>query len=100
MFQASAKGRLAEVQSLAAKDPRLIECELDYRRPLRFAVLGGQREVAAWLLDQGADPTYGFGQETLVDLLRLRGSHSMADWLARELAARHGICPEGAPSRP
>src|SRR5262249_10411458 len=56
LFCACIAGDLEAVKRLVAKDPSLVRTQHAYRTPLYFAVRENQGEVAAFLLDQGANP--------------------------------------------
>src|SRR5207247_3379889 len=57
MFCAAITGDLATIRRLVKKDPRLVNCSYAYRTPLHFAVRENQKEVVAYLLQMGVDPT-------------------------------------------
>ena len=52
MFRAAIDGDLASIRSLVERDPNLVECEFEYRKPLHFAVRENRREVAEFLLEK------------------------------------------------
>src|SRR5215510_15242937 len=56
MFCACITGDLEAVKRLLDKDPSLARSHYEYRTPLSFAVRENHVEVAAFLLDHGADP--------------------------------------------
>ncbi len=57
VFSAAALGRLDAVQKALTADPSLLNTpSSDGFPPLGLAAFFGRREVAAWLLEQGADP--------------------------------------------
>lgn len=56
IFCACITGDLDAVKRLVKKDPSLVRSHYEYRTPLSFAVRENQVEVAAFLLDHGADP--------------------------------------------
>ena len=65
LFTAIHKGDLAAVQKLLDKDPALIACTArkppkndDGQSPLQVALKSGQLEIAAFLLDRGADVNF------------------------------------------
>jgi ankyrin repeat protein len=94
MLHAAATGDLETVQALAAKDPALLDCELEYRTPLHFAVRENQLEVAQFLLDHIANPVYGF-PESPVEMARSQGNIAMLKMLQAHLLQRFQVIPEG-----
>ena len=57
VFSAAALGRLPAVQQALSENPQLLDASSsDGFPPIGLAAFFGQREVAAWLLEQGADP--------------------------------------------
>ena len=65
LFTAIHKGDLSTVQKLLDKDPTLISCTAkkppkndDGQSPLQVALKNGQLEIAAFLLDKGADVNF------------------------------------------
>src|SRR5579871_2807264 len=56
LFGACLAGNLEDVKRLLAKDPALVNTQYAYRTPLYFAVRENRVDVAAYLLEQGADP--------------------------------------------
>jgi ankyrin repeat protein len=95
MLCAARDGDLTAVQELAARDPQLLECEFEYRRPLHFAVRFNRLPVVRYLLEHGADPTYGYSGESLPNAARTSGFPGMADWLDGWLEERYGISEAG-----
>ena len=59
LFCACAAGDLSAVRKLLDRDPSLVKCQHEYRKPLYFAVRENRLEVAAYLLER--------------DLLRVHG---------------------------
>ncbi|AHG88898.1 Ankyrin repeat-containing domain-containing protein [Gemmatirosa kalamazoonensis] len=91
MFVACMRGDLDAVRALVARDPSLVRAHYEYRTPLSFAVRENRLEVAAYLLDHGAN------QILLGDALEMardRGYTEMAALLERDLA-RHGADARG-----
>jgi ankyrin repeat protein len=89
MFVACMTGDLDAVRRLVAKDPSLVRAHYEYRTPLSFAVRENHVDVAAYLLDHGAN------QLLLGDALEMardRGYAEMTALLERDLA-RHGAEP-------
>src|SRR5260221_9121996 len=56
LFEACALGDLSKVNSLLAKDQRLVNAQFWYQLPIHLAVYAGNAEIVKLLLDQGADP--------------------------------------------
>jgi Ankyrin repeats (3 copies) len=57
LFCACIQGDLAAVKGLIQKDPALVRCHHNYRKPLYFAVRENRIEIATFLLDRDPDPT-------------------------------------------
>lgn len=55
LFLACFCGDLYAVKRLIAKAPALVRCHYEYRTPLSFAVRENWIEIAAYLIDHGAD---------------------------------------------
>jgi ankyrin repeat protein len=55
IFTAAARGDLARVKELAAKDPTLVEKEAGSQTPLAWAATRNRPEVLRFLIDQGSD---------------------------------------------
>ena len=96
MFRASMSGDVALVKQLLAKDPSLVRGAYAYRRPMYFAVRENQVEVAAVLLEHGADPVNAWGSDTLLDIARDRGYTEMLKLLESALVKTNGA-PGGEP---
>src|SRR5687767_5208656 len=94
MFRACASGDLAAVKRLLLNDPSLVRGAYAYRRPMYFAVRENRLEVAAFLLENGADPVNAWGSDTLLDIARDRGHNGMLTLLEKALARDHGA-PRG-----
>jgi ankyrin repeat protein len=73
MFCACRTGDLPTVKRLVDKDPSLVRCQHAYRTPLYFAVRENQLDVAALLLERGADPFGLAVNDSLLDICRDRG---------------------------
>src|SRR3954466_3252370 len=73
MFVAAMNGDLPKIKSLLHKDPSLIRSQYDYRTCMSFAVRENQLEVAAFLLEQGANPISSGTGDTLLEIARDRG---------------------------
>ncbi len=95
MFQASSNGDLETVRSLVARDRRFVECEFEYRRPIRFAVSENHLGIVRLLLEHGADPTYDSYGDSLLTMARDRGHQEIEHLLERTLAERFHIGPDG-----
>jgi ankyrin repeat protein len=91
MFCACITGDLEIVKRLVEKDPSLVRSHHEYRTPLSFAVRENQLEVAAFLLERGADPL-ALGNP--LEVARDRGYVEMAGlldtWYARMGASSRG----------
>ena len=57
LFCACIQGDLEMVKRLVDKDPSLVRCHYNYRKPLYFAVRENQMGVTAYLLERDPDPT-------------------------------------------
>src|SRR6476620_4497793 len=95
MFIAAMTGDLEKIKSLLHKDPSLIRCQYDYRTPMSFAVRENQSEVAAFLLEQGANPVTSGTDDTLLDIARERGYSEIQQLLEKAVAGKNGL-PKGA----
>ena len=93
LFCACISGDVAAVKRLLEKDPALARAYYEYRTPLAFAVRHNQVEVAAYLLDHGAD-LFGTSGD-LLDLARHRGFLEMARLLEAKLASLHDASAAG-----
>ena len=94
MIYAAATGDLDTIKTLVAREPALVSCQMEYFKPLRFAVRENQRAVVDYLLEQGADPADSAG-ETLVTIARDRGYQDLAAHLGSLLESRYHIVPAG-----
>lgn len=95
MFCAAITGDLQTIKRLVEKNPSLVRCHHAYRTPLYFAVRENQVEVAAFLLDHGADPLSLAVNDTFLDIARDRGYEEMQKLLEIKLASLHGASPKG-----
>jgi ankyrin repeat protein len=95
MFCAAIAGDLDRIKGLMEKDPSLVRCQHAYRTPLYFAVRENQLEVAAFLLERGADPLGLAVNDSLLDIARDRGYLEMQKLLETTLARIHGASPRG-----
>src|SRR5262249_17321272 len=80
---------------LLGKDPSLVRTHHAYRTPIYFAVRENQVEVAAYLLERGADPLSLAVNDGLLDICRDRGYAEMQFLLEAHLARVHGASPRG-----
>jgi ankyrin repeat protein len=97
MFCACIEGNLATTRRLMDKDPSLARCNYAYRTPIYFAVRANQLEVAAFLLEHGADPLSLAVNDSLLDICRDRGYGGMEKLLETKLATLHNASPQGEP---
>jgi ankyrin repeat protein len=95
LFCACISGDLATVKKLLAQDPSLARCHFAYRTPLYFAVRENQVDIAAFLLDNGADPLSLAVNDSLLDICRDRGYTQMATRLEANLANKQQASPKG-----
>lgn len=95
MFCACITGDLATVQRLVESDPSLVRSHHAYRTPIYFAVRQNQCEVAAFLLDHGADPLSLAVNDSLLDICRDRGYAGMEKLLEANLAGTQRASPKG-----
>ena len=95
LFCACIAGDMASVTRLVAADPSLVRAHYEYRTPLSFAVRENRLDVAAFLLDRGADP-FGVGGD-LVEAARDRGYVEMEALLTIRYASLHGASSKGEP---
>jgi ankyrin repeat protein len=95
MFCAAITGDLETVKRLLDKDQSLARCQHAYRTPIYFAVRENQIEVAAILLDHGANPLALAVNESLLQIARDRGYTEMEKLLEAKHANLHGASPKG-----
>jgi ankyrin repeat protein len=95
LFNACIAGNLEAVKRLLARDPSLVNTQYAYRTPLYFAVRENQREVANFLLDQGANPLGLAINDSLLQIARDRGYAEMEKLLEDKLASLHGASSKG-----
>jgi ankyrin repeat protein len=96
MFCAAISGDLETIKRLLGDDPSLVRCQPAYRTPLYFAVRENQLQVAAFLLEHGADPLGLAINDSLLDITRDRGYTEMEQLVRANLASVHGASPQGA----
>jgi ankyrin repeat protein len=95
LFCSCIAGDLEAVKRLLAKDPSLVRTHYAYRTPLYFAVRENQVEVAAFLLDHGANPLGLAVNDSLLQVARDRGYTEMEKLLEAKYAGLHGASPKG-----
>jgi uncharacterized protein len=92
MFCSCITGDLEAVKRLLDKDPSLARSHYEYRTPLSFAVRENHVEVAAFLLDHGADP---LALGDVLQVARDRGYVEMERLLESKFASLHGASSKG-----
>jgi ankyrin repeat protein len=97
LFCACITGDLATVKRLVDKNPSIVRCHFAYRTPIYFAVRENQLEVAAFLLDHGADPFGLAVNDSLLDITRDHGYVEMEKLLESKYASLHGASTRGEP---
>jgi ankyrin repeat protein len=95
LFCACIAGDLEAVKRLLAKDASLVRTQFAYRTPMYFAVRENQVEVAAFLLDQGADPLGLAINDSLLQIARDRGYAEMEKVLQAKYASLLGASAKG-----
>jgi ankyrin repeat protein len=95
MFCACIAGDREAVKRLLTKDPSLVRCHYAYRTPIYFAVRENQVEVAAFLLDHGADPIGLAVNDSFLEVARDRGYLEMEKLLEAKYASLHGVSSKG-----
>lgn len=95
MLCAARDGDVATMRALAAENPRLVDCEFEYRQPLHFAVRENRLEAVEFLLDQGVDATCRLGSDSPLAIAQERGYHELVKLLALRLHGAYHICLEG-----
>lgn len=95
LFCACIRGDLETVKQLVNKDPSVVRCHYAYRTPIYFAVRENQLEVAAFLLEHGADPLSLAVGDSLLDITRDRGYSEMEKLLEDTYARKHGASQRG-----
>jgi ankyrin repeat protein len=98
LFKACASGDLANVRSLLAKDPRLVNAQYWYQFPIHLAVRAGHDEIVELLLKENADPgqsrfTYNSWDKLLLDAAE-RGYRKVEAVLRRAMRKRFGYTPD------
>ncbi len=92
MFCVCISGDLEAVKRLVEKDPAVANCHYEYRTPLSFAARENQVEIAAFLLDHGAEP---FGVGDLIQVAQERGYVEMEQLLTSRYATMFGASTKG-----
>jgi ankyrin repeat protein len=95
LFCACITGDFDAVKRLLAKSPALVRTHYAYRTPLYFAVRENQVEIAAFLLDHGADPLGLAVNDGFLQIARDRGYTEMERLLETKYASMHGASPKG-----
>jgi ankyrin repeat protein len=97
IFCACLTGDLETVRRLVDKDPSIVRSHHAYRTPLYFAVRENQIEVAAFLLEHGANPLSLTVNDSLLDICRDRGHSELGKLLEVHLESTLGASPKGEP---
>lgn len=90
MLCAARDGDVATIGQLLQRDPSLVQCSHDYRTPMSFAVRENRLDVAALLLERGANPVTSGTSDTLLQMARDRGHRDMVMLLERAVAGGNG----------
>jgi ankyrin repeat protein len=98
LFEACARGDLAKVKSLLAKDRRLVNAQFWYQFPIHMAVFAGNAQIVKLLLHQGADPgqsvyTYNSWDKLLL-CAKERGQRQIESLLHRAMRKRFKYNPD------
>jgi ankyrin repeat protein len=95
LFCACRAGDLQAVRRLVVKDPTLVRSRLAYRTPLYFAVRENHVDVAAFLLEHGADP-FGLAlNDSLLEICRDRGYSELEKFLEASFARIQNASSKG-----
>jgi ankyrin repeat protein len=97
MFCACVAGNLETVKRLLEKDPSLVRCQHNYRKPLYFAVRENRIEIVAFLLERDPDPIGLAVNDSLIEICRDRGYADMQRLLETKLAKRYNASARGEP---
>jgi uncharacterized protein len=97
LFCACIAGDLETVKRLLNSNPSIARCHYAYRTPMYFAVRENQIDVAAFLLDHGADPIGLAVNDSLLEVARDRGYGEMEQLLQAKYASLHGVSTKGEP---
>lgn len=94
MIVAAITGDLDTIKELTARDPNLLNCEKGYLTPLYFAARENQRQVVAFLIENGVNPAYEAGEDILT-VVRDRGYTELTEYFEKQLSDRYQIVPGG-----
>ena len=83
------------VRRLVRGDPPIVRCHHAYRTTMYFAVRENRLEIAAFLLDHGADPLSLAVDDSLLDICRDRGYHEMEAFLTSRYEAMFNASSRG-----
>jgi ankyrin repeat protein len=97
LFCACIGGDIEAVKSLVGKDPSLVRCHYNYRKPLYFAVRENRLEIAEFLLERDPDPTGLAVNDSLLEIARDRGYVEMERLLESKLLEFYGASSRGEP---
>ncbi len=97
LFCACIAGNLPAVQRLFDKDPSLVRCQYNYRKPLYFAVRENRLAVVEFLLERDPNPIGLAVNDSLLEIAQDRGYAEMETLLTTKLAALHNVSPRGEP---
>ncbi|HEV8357244.1 MAG TPA: ankyrin repeat domain-containing protein [Gemmatimonadales bacterium] len=97
LFCACRDGDLETVQRLLKKDPSLVRCHYEYRKPLTFAVRENRIAVVEFLLESDPDPTGLAVNDSLLEIARDRGYVELEKLLEARLASLHNASSRGEP---
>src|SRR5947209_2524661 len=97
LFCACIAGESDSVKRRLPHDQALVRTHHSYRTPLYFAVRERQVEVAAYLLDHGADPFGLAVNDSLLQITRDRGYPVMEKLLQSKYLSLHDASPRGEP---
>jgi ankyrin repeat protein len=97
LFEACASGDLPRARTLLARDPRLVNAQVDYQLPVHMAVGQGHARLVEFLLAHGADPgqsrfTY-YSWDKLLACARARGYDQVASILEWAMLRRFNYAP-------
>ena len=95
LFCACRAGDLSTLKRLVNKHSSLVRSRHAYRTPIYFAVRQNQLEVAAFLLEHGADPLGLAVNDTLLTICRDRGYSELEKLLEASLAEIQGASSKG-----
>ncbi|HTD68042.1 MAG TPA: ankyrin repeat domain-containing protein [Candidatus Limnocylindria bacterium] len=95
LFCACIAGDLEDVRGLIQKDPSLVRCQYNYRKPLYFAVRENKIAVTEFLLEHDSNPIGLAVNDSLLEIARDRGYAEMEKLLEAKLATLHNISHRG-----